>query len=153
MPARFLEFASQVDRVQAKLEQSLGRAATTSELAEAMKTRVRTLEASLGILRSTVSLSATQDQDDEAPITRLVSPDTADGDTISRLNREQVRNALRTLRPNDREIVTRMFGINGHPPETLSQVAARLGITSEYVRQRKNAALQSLKFIFKKHPL
>ena len=51
---------------------------------------------------------------------------------------------LADLPERERMILTRRFGIDGKEPETLGEIAIRLGITAERVRQLQKAALARL---------
>ena len=77
------------------------------------------------------------DRDSESPV---------DGAERSLL-RERVRDALGTLRPRDAEVVEMRFGINGaRRPHSLAEIARRLGVTGERVRQIEGRALERLRF-------
>ena len=59
--------------------------------------------------------------------------------------KKAVSDALRTLSPRERYIVTRFFGLDEDEPEPLSQIAKRLGISRERARQLKDRALKKLR--------
>lgn len=58
--------------------------------------------------------------------------------------RERVREALGHLRPNQRAVIALRWGLDGQPPLLLREVAARLGVSSERVRQIEKDALAHL---------
>jgi RNA polymerase sigma factor (sigma-70 family) len=49
------------------------------------------------------------------------------------------------LKPTEREIIERRFGLNGYPDETLTEIGAALGVTKENVRQREARALEKIR--------
>lgn len=60
--------------------------------------------------------------------------------------RERVRSALNQLRPRDALVAELRFGINGAGrPHTLVEIAERLGVTGERVRQIEARALSKLR--------
>ncbi len=56
-----------------------------------------------------------------------------------------IKQALNTLRPKERYIVMRHFGLDGKEPETLADIARRLGFSRERCSQLKKRALKKLK--------
>ena len=61
--------------------------------------------------------------------------------------RDDVREALSTLRPRDTQVVEMRFGINGAGrPHTLEEIASEMGVTRERVRQIKGRAMERLRF-------
>ena len=55
--------------------------------------------------------------------------------------------ALEQLNPRMRLVISRRFGLNGEPPQTLEQVGSELGITRERVRQLESRALRELRTV------
>lgn len=49
------------------------------------------------------------------------------------------------LKPKDREILARRYGLGGRPAETLEEIGETLGLTRERVRQREEAALRKIR--------
>lgn len=73
-----------------------------------------------------------------------VAPADSTAEEVAEFNRDAVWRALARLHPRERLVVTRRFGLDGEPPETLEQVAARIGVSKERVRQLQKRALISL---------
>ncbi|MEO1885632.1 MAG: sigma-70 family RNA polymerase sigma factor [Methylococcales bacterium] len=55
--------------------------------------------------------------------------------------------SLELLNDKQREVISRRFGVRGHHPLTLEQIANEMGVTRERVRQIQMGALKSLKSI------
>ena len=55
--------------------------------------------------------------------------------------------AVERLNPRMRHVVTRRFGLDGKPPQTLEEVGVDLGITRERVRQLETRALRELRAV------
>ena len=63
---------------------------------------------------------------------------------------EELQRAERFERPLSlvmRHVVTRRFGLDGEPPQTLEEVGSDLGITRERVRQLESRALRELRSV------
>lgn len=59
--------------------------------------------------------------------------------------RQSLSDAMQDLPERERMILRRRFGLDGKEPATLGEIAARMGITAERVRQLQNAALGRMK--------
>lgn len=59
--------------------------------------------------------------------------------------KEGVQRVLQDLRPRERLVFERRFGLDGDPPETLLEIGKRKGIGREQVRQIESKALRQLK--------
>ena len=73
--------------------------------------------------------------------------DAPDDQTAVRLRSEELGVALEQLNPRMRLVLTRRFGLDGQPPQTLEQVGTGLGITRERVRQLEARALRQLRAV------
>ena len=62
---------------------------------------------------------------------------------------EALCNALKELRPNERDVVERHFGLNGRSVQSLEVIANHYGLTSERIRQIEVSALTKLRRSFK----
>lgn len=58
---------------------------------------------------------------------------------------EKVSACLKTLSQEDQDLVTHRFGLEGHPPLLLRQLATHLGVSKEAVRQRLVVVLRKLR--------
>jgi RNA polymerase sigma factor (sigma-70 family) len=57
----------------------------------------------------------------------------------------QVRRALAELRPNYRRVLEESYGLNGHTPHTLHDLARQWGVTKQAVSGLRKRALESLR--------
>ena len=76
--------------------------------------------------------------------TKTDRPDTVDG-RAAPLRR--ARQGARRLNPRMRHVLSRRFGLDGEPPQTLEEVGVGLGITRERVRQLESRALRELRSV------
>ena len=66
---------------------------------------------------------------------------------------DALSSALATLRPNEKDILERHFGLNGRPVQSLMAIGEVYGLTSERIRQIESAALQKMRQVFGKNGL
>jgi DNA-directed RNA polymerase sigma subunit (sigma70/sigma32) len=59
--------------------------------------------------------------------------------------RKRIEDVLRLVTGRRRDIVERRFGLGGHSPQTLQEVAEVYGLTRERVRQIENTALDVIR--------
>ena len=67
--------------------------------------------------------------------------------------KEHIEKWLSELNVNQREVITRRFGLRGHERSTLEDVGAAIGLTRERVRQIQVEALKNLRNIFERYGL
>ncbi|MEW6686453.1 MAG: RNA polymerase sigma factor RpoD/SigA [Candidatus Edwardsbacteria bacterium] len=58
---------------------------------------------------------------------------------------EEVKTVLATLTPRESKILELYYGLGGGEKDTLEQIASRLGLSRERIRQIKNRAIQKLR--------
>ncbi len=84
-------------------------------------------------------------------------PDVNSADPIDVLTnenlKEHIEKWLDKLTDNQREVITRRFGLRGHEKTTLEDVGLAIGLTRERVRQIQVEALKTLRAIFEKYGL
>ncbi|MBL4744347.1 MAG: RNA polymerase sigma factor RpoS [Cycloclasticus sp.] len=134
-----------------ELSQILDREASAEEVAEVTGKPVEVIEKMFRMNAEHVTsldISVSKDSDQEL-LDTVVDHDAKEPTDI--LQSEEVRDNLEQwlelLSDNQREVISRRFGVRGHHPSTLEQVAKEMGVTRERVRQIQMKALQSLRSI------
>ena len=149
--------AHQLKAVRARdaLQRELGRDPTLEEIAERAGIEPAAVEVLLAVTRSAESLSqgvGSEGQDrtlEDVLEQTMVSA--ADDDMLRRATAEQAREILVELKPKERAVLCRRFGIpedgsdGEREPMTLQEIGAELNLSRERVRQIEAQALQRLR--------
>jgi RNA polymerase primary sigma factor len=149
LPVHVAEQVRRVMRARRVLAQKLNREPLLPEIAKESgfpPERVRTL---LELVEDPVSLE-TPVGDGESLYGDLIEDtksDRPDKATSDNLRSAELGVALQRLAPRMRHVVSRRFGLDGEPPQTLEEVGADLGITRERVRQLESRALRELRSV------
>jgi RNA polymerase primary sigma factor len=130
-----------------RLVQELGRAPTTHEIADALGEPEPRIAELLQAEREPISLELPL-ADESGRLTDVVADDVSQSpmEALERLiQQEEVERVLECLTDREREILIRRFGLDGHPPRTLNEVASGFRLTRERVRQIEAGALRKLR--------
>ncbi len=142
-------------RARDELQKLLGRDPTHEEIAERTGLDPGTVEILLAVSRNTESLSQGVGSDEQERTLEDVLEQTmvsaADEDMLRRATTEQARDILGDLKPKERAVICRRFGIpedgsdGEREPMTLQEIGAELKLSRERVRQIEAQALQRLR--------
>ncbi|MDQ4082083.1 MAG: sigma-70 family RNA polymerase sigma factor [Actinomycetota bacterium] len=149
LPVHVADQLRRVARARSVLTQRLNRDPTLEELAEETGfplARVRELSE---LVEDPVSLE-TPVGDGESLYGDLVEDtkcDLPETTTALRLRSRELAEALLSLNPRMRHVLTLRFGLDGSQPQTLEEVGSGLGITRERVRQLESRALRELRAV------
>jgi RNA polymerase primary sigma factor len=124
-----------------RLAQTLGREPTTAEVAKACELpQDRVSE----IMSVSIEPASLEELAEKGALNSLESPDGDCTDDIAR--RQELDTRLAALTERERYIVEQRFGLGKDGiPKTLSQIAGRMNITRERIRQIEKQALQKLR--------
>jgi RNA polymerase sigma factor (sigma-70 family) len=139
---------AKIQRVRERGRQADGALPADADVGEQLGLPASRVEELLKTKRYAVSLDAEVSGEEGASLSQLLPDDRAaavpeaieDGNLVECLDE-----VMADLPSREHLILTRRFGLHGHAPETLGEIAADLGITAERVRQLQNAAIGRLK--------
>lgn len=142
-------------RARDELQRELGREPTHEEIAERTGLDPATVETLLAVTRNAESLSQGVGSDEQERTLEDVLEQTmvssADDDMLRRASTEQAREILGELKPKERAVLCRRFGIpedgseGEREPMTLQEIGLELDLSRERVRQIEAQALQRLR--------
>lgn len=149
IPVHRFEQLNRFIRVDKRMQQELGRAATDEELAEKLETTVEDIEELRGLQQMPQSLhDPVRGGDGETQYGELIedtntpSPDSVVMDRVERDMLEEMMNEL----PEDEAKILQMH--HGYGPEepirTLEQIGSKFGVTRERIRQLEKKAMKRL---------
>ena len=136
-------------RSRRQLAQKLNRDPSTEEIAKDAGFPVERVRELFDLVEDPVALEMPVG-DGESMVADLIEDERAespDGASADRARAVELAAAVDRLNPRMRHVVTRRFGLDGKPSQTLEEVGADLGITRERVRQLETRALRELRAV------
>lgn len=153
VPSNILRQLAKIRRVEQEFTMTHDREPDDTELARLVNVSPARLRALKRMGQQPLSLQAIQSNDSGW---EGILGDKADP-LADRIKEEAVNDALSsalaTLRPNEKDILERHFGLNGRPVQSLMAIGEVYGLTSERIRQIESAALQKMRQVFGKNGL
>jgi RNA polymerase primary sigma factor len=149
LPVHVAEQVRRAQRSRRQLAQKLNRDPSIEEIAQDAGFTVERVRELFDLVEDPVSLE-TPVGDGESMVADLIEDERAespDGVSADRARAIELAAAVERLNPRMRHVVTRRFGLDGKPPQTLEDVGADLGITRERVRQLETRALRELRAV------
>lgn len=151
VPSNILRQLAKIRRVEQEFTMTHDREPDDTELARLVNVSPARLRALKRMGQQPLSLQAIQSNDRGW---EGILGDKADP-LADRIKEEAVNDALSsalaTLRPNEKDILERHFGLNGRPVQSLMAIGEVYGLTSERIRQIESAALQKMRQVFGKN--
>jgi RNA polymerase primary sigma factor len=149
LPVHVAEQVRRAQRSRRQLAQKLNRDPSVEEIAQDAGFTPERVRELFDLVEDPVSLE-TPVGDGESMVADLIEDERAespDGASAERARSVELAAAVERLNPRMRHVVTRRFGLDGKPPQTLEEVGADLGITRERVRQLETRALRELRAV------
>jgi RNA polymerase sigma factor (sigma-70 family) len=148
LPAHRIGLLGALSKTSRRLTQQLGREPTPEELAETTGQPVQRIREILSIAMSTISLDAPMPNVDDVDLADAI-PD-ADwqavlGEPEQDILRDEINHALSLLPKRLRLVLEWRYGLNDPVKLTLDEIAARLKVSRERVRQLEREALVRLR--------
>jgi RNA polymerase primary sigma factor len=149
LPVHVAEQVRRAQRSRRQLAQKLNRDPSVDEIAQDAGFTPERVRELFELVEDPVSLE-TPVGDGESMVADLIEDERAespDGASAERARSVELAAAVERLNPRMRHVVTRRFGLDGKPPQTLEEVGADLGITRDRVRQLETRALRELRAV------
>jgi RNA polymerase primary sigma factor len=132
-----------------QLNQKLKRTPTDEEIAKKIKIpRDKIEQINFWMSTTTSSLEAPIGEDDESQVSDLIedlASTPPDAKIEHLLDKERVKNLLEIMTERERQVLDMRFGLADAKPHTLAEVAKKLGVSRERIRQIEEAALKKLR--------
>lgn len=148
IPVHMVETIHKVSRSQLKLLQTLGRDATSEEIAADVGMTAEKVREIMKISQDPVSLETPIGEADESHLGDFIpdenTPTPSDAASYQLL-REQLDDVLNTLTPREKMVLKLRFGLDDGRTRTLEEVGKEFDITRERIRQIEAKALRKLR--------
>jgi RNA polymerase nonessential primary-like sigma factor len=147
LPIHITEKLNKIRRMQRQMTAQLGRAATANELAEALELTPEQVRNCLEQGRSLLSLDLrVGDQQDTELGELLEDPGLSPDDyTTQNCLRQDLSQIMKTLTPQQQQVLSWRYGLTGEQPLTLAAIGERLQVTRERIRQIEQQAIQQIR--------
>ena len=148
LPLNQVGALSKIKKTSMRLEQLYHRQPTVKEIADELDLPEHKVVAALRMNAKEISMDAPISDDDDMSLIDTIIPEGAastDDGITRKLDSSEIRRSMSILTDKEREIINLYFGIDVSHNYTLEEIAYRLDLTRERVRQIKDKALKKLK--------
>lgn len=149
IPVYMNDLISKWKKKREQLSQKLKRIPTDEEIGKRLKLAKDKIEQiNFWMSSSTSSLEAPIGDEDESQVSDLIEDTSAkapDAGIEQLMDKERLDNLLEIMNDREREILDLRFGLIDSEPQTLAEVAKKLGVSRERIRQIEDVALKKLR--------
>lgn len=148
LPLNKIGSISRISKVFAELEQKYEREPTVLELAQALELAPADVLEALRTANRPISMDAPIGTEEETNLYDVLGNNDSpspDKDLIHDSLQTEIARVLTTLSAREAKILQLYYGLNNHPPLSLDEISAEVGLTRERVRQIKEKAIKRLK--------
>lgn len=148
LPLNQVGALSKIKKTSSRLEQLYHRQPTVKEIADELDIPEHKVMAAFRMNAKEVSMDAPLNDDEDMLLIDTIIPEGSDAtdDSVARnLDGIELRRVMSVLTDKERDIINLYFGIDVSHNYTLEEIAYRLDLTRERVRQIKDKALKKLK--------
>jgi RNA polymerase primary sigma factor len=148
VPVHMIDRLRQMYLATQELEQKLGRAPTTQELADQMHIEPSKVTWMQQVAQPPLSLESPFGDEEDSELGMFVEDETTPGPAqaaYTNLLRERVEEVLSTLSPREARILRMRFGLGQERVYTLEEIGQKFGLTRERIRQIEGKALRRLR--------
>jgi RNA polymerase primary sigma factor len=146
LPVHVGQRARKVARARRELTAKLGRDPSEEEIAEASGLELELVIEAIKADREPTSLDLPVGDDGETALGALIATDEPGPheEVADTLRHEAVQRAIDELPDKERTVIHLRFGTAGEPPQTLTEIGKRLGLSSTRARELEEQALRRL---------
>ncbi len=147
LPIHICEKLNKIKRIQRELSQKLGRIASATEIAEVLNLKPSQIRDYLLFAHKPISLDVRIGSEQNTELGDMLEDNRLSPEhyTVQEFLCQDIQNLLSKLTPQQQEVLTLRFGlVDGHEL-SLAQIAERIGISREQVRQLEKQALTLLR--------
>ncbi len=152
IPTYMTEIIKKIKKIKNEYELK-GQNLTDEQLAKFLNTSVEKIKsAQIYINNQFISIDAPvgskNNEDSETTLSDFIADNesiSVEDESIIPIMREELMSILEVLNPREMEIIQLRYGLQGEKPLTLAEIAKKLNVTRERIRQIESKALRKLK--------
>ncbi|MGL5872796.1 MAG: RNA polymerase sigma factor, RpoD/SigA family [Xenococcaceae cyanobacterium] len=147
LPIHITEKLNKIKKTQRELSQKLGRQPNPSEIAAELELDTAQIREYLSVARQPISLDVRVGDNQDTELSELLEDEgpSPDSYTTQELLRQDLKNLLSELTPQQREVLSLRFGLDDGNELSLAKIGQRMNLSRERVRQLEHQALSHLR--------
>jgi RNA polymerase primary sigma factor len=148
LPVHVVDKLFNIRKVEAKLQEELGREPSADEIGEEVGLPGRKVANMRTAAIRPASLEAPLGDDDSSRVADVIADESADTPyevLEEKTNVNLIRDVVQTLDSREQAILSRRFGLDGDDAATLEEIGESFGVTRERIRQIQEGALRKLR--------
>jgi RNA polymerase nonessential primary-like sigma factor len=147
LPIHITEKLNKIKKTQRELSQKLGRQPSPSEIAVELELDTAQIREYLSVARQPISLDVRVGDNQDTELSELLEDEgiSPDGYTTQELLRQDLKNLLSELTPQQQEVLSLRFGLEDGNELSLAKIGQRMSLSRERVRQLEHQALSHLR--------
>ena len=148
IPVHMVESVNRLKHTSRELEQELGRAPTTKELALKLNEREERITHILNLIQTPISLETPIGEEEDTTLENFLTDENEDtplDKSISYELKRKIYENLSFLTPREETVIRLRYGIDDNSPKTLEDVGRIFNVTRERIRQIEAKALRKLR--------
>lgn len=148
VPVYMNDLLAKCKKASERLSQKLGRVPTNTELSKAVNVPAEKIQQIHSLITKTSSLDAPIGEEGEDQVKDLIEDTAAeapDNNLTAELDKERITALLHLMSKRERTILDMRFGLTDGNSKTLAEVAKKMKVSRERVRQIEEATLKKLR--------
>lgn len=148
LPLNKIGTLNKMNKTMARMEQELGRSPTHSELADELNISKDEIKTMLNHFARPISMDAPLLMGEDGNLYDILLPDNSNNPDEKLLReslKKEIERTFNHLNNREAEILRMFYGLNGHLPHSLDEIAETFSLTRERVRQVKEKAIKKMK--------
>ncbi|HEY9640331.1 MAG TPA: RNA polymerase sigma factor, RpoD/SigA family [Coleofasciculaceae cyanobacterium] len=147
LPSHVYERLTKIKKAQRQLSLQLGRNATPLEIAQNLELDASEVRKFLLLARQPISLDLRVGENQDTEFVDLLTDDNPSPEEymMGEALRQDIQQLLAELTPRQQEVMTLRFGLENNRPQSLQEIAEKLGLSRERIRQIEMKALAHLR--------
>jgi len=148
LPVNRITTINKINQIYSRLEQELGRSPSADEIAGKLNITIEEVNNSYKYKNDQISVDTPILEGEDIDMLDILQNDNSLDPELSLLKdslKQEIKAVLAVLSPRESEVLRYYYGIDLEMPITMEEIAVKLGLTRERIRQIKECAIKRLK--------